>query len=111
LVGIYGVVSYAVTQRTREIGIRLAMGARGQEVARLVLRQEMRAVVIGVLCGTVAAVALTRFLAAQLYTVTPTDPWTFAAVVFVFVAVATAACLLPAFRAASVDPVEALRYE
>jgi putative ABC transport system permease protein len=111
LVGIYGVVSYAVTQRTREIGIRLALGARSQEVARMVLRQGMRAVLIGVLCGTAAAVALTRFLAAQLYTVTPTDPLTFAGVVFVFIAVASAACLVPAFRAARVDPVEALRYE
>ena len=111
LVGIYGVVSYGVTQRTQEIGIRLAMGARGQEVVKMVVSQGMRAVLIGVLCGTVVAVALTRFLAAYLFAVTPTDPITFASVVLIFIGVALAACLVPAFRAAKVDPMEALRYE
>ena len=111
LVGIYGVVSYSVTQRTQEIGIRLALGARGREVVKMVVRQGMKAVMVGVLCGTIAAAALTRFLAAQLYSVTPTDPVTFASVVMIFIGVALAACCIPAIRAARVDPVEALRYE
>ena len=111
LVGIYGVVSYGVTQRTQEIGIRLALGARGQDVLKMVVGQGMRAVLVGVLCGSVVAVALTRFLTAQLYSVTPTDPITFASVVLIFICVAVVACLLPALRAARVDPMEALRYE
>ena len=111
LVGIYGVVSYGVTQRTQEIGIRLALGARGQEVVKMVVRQGMKAVIVGVLCGTIAAVALTRFLAAQLYSVTPTDPVTFASVVMIFIGVALAACCIPAIRAARIDPMEALRCE
>jgi len=111
LVGIYGVVSYSVTQRTQEIGIRLALGARGREVVKMVVRQGMKAVMVGVLCGTIAAAALTRFLAAQLYSVTPTDPVTFTSVVIIFIGVALAACCIPAIRAARVDPVEALRYE
>ncbi|TMP97546.1 MAG: ABC transporter permease [Verrucomicrobia bacterium] len=111
LVGIYGVVSYGVTQRTQEIGIRLALGARGQDVLKMVVGQGMRAVLVGVLCGSIVAVALTRFLTAQLYSVTPTDPITFASVVLIFISVAVLACLVPALRAARVDPMEALRYE
>jgi len=111
LVGIYGVVSYGVTQRTQEIGIRLALGAQGREVVKMVVSQGMRAVLFGVLCGAVAAVALTRFLTAYLFAVTPTDPITFASVVLIFIGIAVAACLIPAFRAARVDPMEALRYE
>jgi putative ABC transport system permease protein len=111
VVGIYGVVSYGVTQRTQEIGIRLALGARGQEVVKMVVSQGMRPVLIGALCGVAGAIALTRFLTAYLYSVTPTDPITFASVVSIFIVVALAACLVPAFRAARVDPMEALRYE
>ncbi|MBI4662583.1 MAG: ABC transporter permease [Verrucomicrobia bacterium] len=111
LTGIYGVVSYGATQRTQEIGIRLALGARGADVVKMVVRQGMKAVLIGVLCGTAVAVALTRFLAAQLYSVTPTDPLTFVSVVLVFIGVALAACLIPAIRAARLDPVVALRQE
>ncbi|HTL54036.1 MAG TPA: ABC transporter permease [Candidatus Limnocylindrales bacterium] len=111
IIGVYGVVSYGVSQRTHEIGIRVALGARGQDVMKMVVGQGMRAVLVGVLGGTVVAVALTRFLTAYLYSVSPTDPITFAAVIFVFIAVAAAACLIPAFRASRVDPVEALRCE
>jgi predicted permease len=111
LVGIYGVVSYGVTQRTREIGIRLALGAQRHDVIKVVVSQGMKAVLIGVLCGTLAAIALTRLLAAELYSVRPTDPTTFACVVSVFIGVALASCLIPARRAARVNPVEALRYE
>jgi len=111
LVGIYGVVSYSVTQRTHEIGIRVALGARSKEVMKMVVSQGMRAVLIGVLCGTAVAIALTRFLTAQLYSVTPTDPITFTSVVLIFIAVALAGCLVPALRAARIDPMEALRYE
>jgi len=111
LVGIYGVVSYGVTQRTQEIGIRVALGARGEDVVKMVVSHGMRAVLIGVLCGSALAVALTRFLTAYLYSVTPTDPITFASVVVVFIGVALTACLVPALRAARVDPMEALRCE
>jgi putative ABC transport system permease protein len=111
LVGIYGVVAYGVTQRTQEIGIRLALGAQGREVVKMVVCQGMRAVLMGVLCGSVVAVALTRLLTAYLFAVTPTDPITFASVVLIFIGVALAACLVPAFGAARVDPMEALRYE
>jgi putative ABC transport system permease protein len=111
LVGIYGVVSYGVAQRTQEIGIRLALGAQDQQVVEMVVREGMKPVLIGALCGTVVAAALTRFLTTQLYSVTPTDPTTFATVVLVFIAVALAACLIPARRAALVNPVESLRYE
>ena len=103
--------SYGVTQRTQEIGIRLALGAQGEEVVRMVVSQGMRAVLIGVLFGVAASVVLTRFLTAQLYSVTPTDPMTFAGVVLIFIGVALAACFVPAWRAAKVDPMEALRYE
>jgi predicted permease len=111
LVGIYGVVSYGVAQRTQEIGIRLALGAPDQQVVQMVVRQGMAPVFIGVLCGSVAAAALTRFLTAQLYSVTPTDPMTFVTVILAFIGVALAACLIPAWRAAKVDPMVALRHE
>jgi len=77
----------------------------------MVENQGMRAVLIGVLCGSVVALALTRFLSSQLYSVTPTDPITFASVVLIFICVAVVACLVPALRAARVEPMEALRYE
>jgi predicted permease len=111
LVGIYGVVSYGVAQRTQEIGIRLALGAQDQQVVKMVVREAMKPVLIGALCGTVVATALTRFLTTQLYSVTPTDPTTFVTVVLVFIGVALGACLIPAFRATKVDPMVALRCE
>ena len=110
-VGIYGVMSFIVTQRTREIGLRIALGAQQTQVLALVVCQGLKLVVVGALLGAVAALALTRTLASLLYEVTPTDPITFALVPALLASVALAACWLPARRAAKVDPMEALRYE
>jgi putative ABC transport system permease protein len=110
-IGIYGVVAYGVSQRMREIGIRTALGAQASDVLKLVLREGMRPVLIGVVLGSVAALGITRVLASQLFGVGATDPATFATVWLVLVTVATAACWLPARRAACVDPMEALRHE
>jgi predicted permease len=110
-VGIYGVISYSVSQRTREIGIRLALGAEPGSVRSLVLRQGMAPAALGVGAGVVAAVGLTRFLGSLLYQVTPLDPLTFLAIPILLLLVAAASVLLPAARAARVEPVEALRGE
>jgi len=111
LVGIYGVTAYSVAQRTREIGIRAALGAQRPELFGLLLRQGMLQVLYGVVAGVLASVAFTRFLASLLFDVQPTDPLTFAGVVLLLVTVAAAACLIPARRAMRVDPLVALRYE
>ena len=111
VVGIYGVTAYSVAQRTREIGIRSALGAQRPELFGLLLRQGMLLVLYGVVAGVLASFALTRFLTSLLFDVQPTDPLTFAGVVLVLVAVAAAACLIPARRAMRVDPIVALRYE
>jgi putative ABC transport system permease protein len=110
-VGLYGVLAYAVSQRTHEIGIRMALGAQKRNVLSLVIGQGMRLALIGVGVGTAAAFALTRVMASLLYEVTPTDPLTFVSVAFLLLAIAWLACWLPARRAARVDPMEALRYE
>jgi putative ABC transport system permease protein len=111
LVGIYGVTAYSAAQRTREIGIRIALGAQRSELLGLLLRQGMLLVVCGVIAGVTASLVLTRFLATMLFDVQPTDGLTFASVVLLLVAVSATACFLPARRAMRVDPIVALRHE
>ena len=111
VVGIYGVISYSVSQRTREIGIRMALGAREPELQRMFVLHGLRLTGIGVACGLAASIALMRLLSSLLFGVSPMDPLTYAAVAAGLAAAAALASYLPARRATAVDPVEALRAE
>ncbi len=110
-VGLYGIMAYNVARRTREIGIRMALGAEKRDVWRMVVGQGFRLVIIGLTAGVLAALGVTRFLSSLLYGVRPTDPLTFIAVSVIFIAVALLASYIPARRAMKVDPMVALRYE
>jgi putative ABC transport system permease protein len=110
-VGIYGVMAYVVEQRTREIGIRMALGASWPQILRLVVRQAIWIIAVGLALGIGGAMALTRFISSELWEVQATDPATFAGVSILLVVVAVAACLVPTRRAVQVDPTIALRYE
>jgi predicted permease len=110
-VGIYGVVSYIVGQRTQEIGIRIALGARPVQVMRWIMSEGARMALVGVAFGLAAALALTRLMASLLYGVSTTDPLTFAGVAILLMGVALAACYIPAWRAMRVDPIVALRHD
>jgi putative ABC transport system permease protein len=110
-IGIYGVMGYSVERRTREIGIRIALGADRADIMKLMVGQGMVLVLIGTGLGLVLALALTRVVKSLLFDISATDPLTFAAVVLVLVVVALAACYLPARRATKIDPLVALRYE
>jgi putative ABC transport system permease protein len=111
MIGIYGVLAQSVVMRTREVGIRLALGAQTSNVLGLIIRQGVQLALIGVAVGTVAALGLTRIMTRFLFDVKPTDPITFASVSVLLLGVAALACWLPARRASRVDPMEALRYE
>jgi ABC-type antimicrobial peptide transport system permease subunit len=110
-IGIYGVVSYVIGQRTQEIGVRIAMGAQRSEVFRLVLAQGATMAALGAAVGLVAALALTRLMGTMLYAISAADPLTYLCVVVLLFLVSMAACWLPARRAAGMNPVDALRHE
>jgi ABC-type antimicrobial peptide transport system permease subunit len=111
LIGIYGVMSYAVTQRRQELGIRMALGAHSGNILSLVLKRGMKLTLIGLALGLIGAVASTRLLRDMLFGIKPFDPLTFAAMTLLLVCISLVACFLPARRATKVDPMNVLRNE
>jgi putative ABC transport system permease protein len=109
--GIYAVLSFAVTQRIREIGVRVALGARPRDVLTMVISQGLKLFAVGLAIGMAAALILSRLIAHLLFDVTPTDPVSYAAVVGTLLAVTLLACYVPARRAVAIDPLRALRWE
>jgi ABC-type antimicrobial peptide transport system permease subunit len=110
-VGIYGVLAYAVRQRTHELGLRMALGAQARDVLTLILAQGLKLTLIGIGLGLMAALALTRWMESLLFDVRPTDVLTFAVIALLLTAVALLACWIPARRATKVDPLIAIKYE
>jgi len=110
-IGIYGVVSYSVSQQSHYIGVRMALGARNSDILKMVLKQGLVLALVGVAIGVAAAIALMQLLRTLLFEVQTTDPTTFVLVVAALFSVALLACYIPARRATKVDPLEALRYE
>jgi putative ABC transport system permease protein len=110
-IGLYGVMSYSVAQRSHEVGLRMALGAQQGHVIRLVLKQGMKLVLLGVGIGLIASAALTRMMTTLLFGVSATDPKTFAVIALALVCVAMLACFVPAHRATRIDPMAALRCE
>ena len=110
-VGIYGVLTASVSQRTRELGIRMALGATARDVGRLIVRQGLKLVLSGIVIGVVSALALQRVIGKLLFGISPTDPLTFTVIAFLLIGVALLACWIPARRATKVDPLTALRSE
>ena len=111
IVGVYGVISYDITQRTREVGLRIALGAKGSEVQRMFLRRGLAITAIGIVAGTIAAFALTRGMSSLLFGVSPVDPVTYTAVSIVLLVAAGLASYLPSLRATHVNPIDSLRVE
>jgi putative ABC transport system permease protein len=111
IAGVFGVMAYSVSRRTREIGVRAALGASSGDILGMILRQGLRTIFTGVAIGIAVSLALTRTMQSLLFGVTATDPLTFTAVILLLVAAALLACYIPARRAAKVEPMVALRYE